>query len=149
MSKNTVEDFVKQCDLLDQLNKTITAWNEGKISLTGIEYHNLVSKQLDAEKLISKMCPHDQVTVAKGTEVDQGYGTNRYYTRYDLVCNRCNTILLNRSYDDDRRAISEPTSLEEAVKLIDSTERLPDSDLKKLNMKRNVYTVEELKVIGN
>lgn len=105
------------------------------------ESSKLISDVNRLQKEIRESCPHDHVVVVQGTETDSGYGCDRYYTRYDIVCSECDKRLLNHYGLDNLQALTEEISLNDAVDYFDKKVRkLSNDDLSKLKFNRMVET---------
>lgn len=143
----SLENWNRLAKQIKKLDKQIAEWYADKIQLNHSQHKELFDSRLKLSKDLKEACPHDQCVICRGTYTDVGYGCDRYYTHYDVQCKRCNEVLINNTCDTQRRAITEPLPLVEAVIALQKYERVSEDDLMKFGIRKQTYTTHTTKYI--
>lgn len=149
-----------------QTTRSIEAWDECSSRLTecadrlkkyqtdGIKLKYSQAKALENEyqDLVRELpthCPHDMVRIYRGTYIDVGYGCDRYYTHYDLKCERCKILLFDNTHDTNRRSITDNLSLLDGIMELKKHENVSDEELRRYGIYIQTYTHHTTKVFLN
>ena len=147
MSDNPLKEWESATRKLKRASAKYAKWCNGDIALTGPEHDALNTERNDLIRSLPKLCPHDQVVVARGTYTDVGYGCDRYYTHYDLYCNRCGKLIHDRTCDSNRRAITQPMPLQDAVIEYIKHEHLSEDELRKFGIRRQETVTRKVEYV--
>lgn len=74
-------------------------YEDNKVALTKKQVNDLYSEINKIENLIKTTCHHDHCIMTTQTEVDRGYGLDRYYYYHAVKCTDCNKTFQGKSSD--------------------------------------------------
>lgn len=135
---------IMHSEQLEQIQEKLDSYDNNLISLTKRELEELYTQKAKLITYIKQNCSHDSVDVWNGYVVDVGYGCDRTYYHYDIICNQCGTNLTGRCEDFTVKITKEPMDLNNAIELYMTKEAIDSETLNQLGFEIQQITNSKL-----
>lgn len=108
--------------------------------LTYQEVENLKNNIHEYKNEMDNSCPHDLVSIWRGTVTDSGYGCDRYYTKYSIVCDDCHSSL-TEDYSSLDYKLKSGVPILDAIPFYEKYNHLTEKELENMGVAVKVKTV--------
>lgn len=87
--------FLKSIETFEGCIDVIKRYNDNKISLYNRQVDAMYSAKYNFEKALVDNCTHNDCSYFKGTDIEEGYGVDRYVEGFAFYCHDCNVRFIN------------------------------------------------------